>query len=203
MADPRRMLGNSSYEVLGRHIHFADNHKQKHQSEPGYDPLFKVRYVLDEIGKGLIGVWSAGKKLSLDELMRKYCGQAVAFVQYMPAKPIKQGIKVFCLCCAYLAILLLFEIYCMKDTSKTARTSVDICERLIHAADLVTGATGMIRGRAVYSDNYYTSLKLAKHFYGKYIWLLVGTIVPTENKQRADEDIPSLKLSHGLRNMLS
>jgi hypothetical protein len=49
--------------------------------------------------------------------------------------------------------MLSFEIYCGKDTNKTDCTTVDIYERLIHAADLVTGATGMIRGRAVYSDN--------------------------------------------------
>ena len=46
-------------------------------------------------------------------------------------------------------------------------------------------------------------MKLAKHLYENYNWLLVGTIVPTENNQRADEDIPFLKLSNGARNMLS
>ena len=195
-------MRRDAFEFLRRHIHFADNHKQKRQGETGYDPLFKVRYVLDEIGKGLKRVWSAGKNLSLDESMIKYCGRAIAFVQYMPAKPIKHGIKVFCLCCAYSAIMLSFEIYCGKDENKTDRTTVDICERLIHAADLVTGATGMIRGRTVYSDNYYRSIRMAKHLYEKYSWSLVGTIVPTDKKQRADEDVPFVKLSNGARNKL-
>ncbi len=195
-------MRRDAFEFLRRHIHFADNHKQKRQGETGYDPLFKVRYVLDEIGKGLKRVWSAGKNLSLDESMMKYCSRAIAFVQYMPAKPIKHGIKVFCLCCAYSAIMLSFEIYCGKDENKTDRTTVDICERLIHAADLVTGATGMIRGRTVYSDNYYTSIRMAKHLYEKYSWSLVGTIVPTDKKQRADEDVPFVKLSNGARNKL-
>jgi hypothetical protein len=105
-------------------------------------------------------VWSAGKKISLDESMIKYYGQAIAFVQYMPAKPIKHGVKVFCLCCAYLEIMLSFEVYCGLDTNKTDNTTVAIWERLIHAADLVTGAAEMIRGRTLYSDN---SIKLAKH----------------------------------------
>jgi hypothetical protein len=159
----RNSMQRDAFEFLRRHIHFADNHKQKREGEPGYDVLFKVRYVLDEIGKGLRRVWSAGKKLSLDKSMIKYCGRAIAFVQYMPAKPIKHGTKVFCLCCAYSAIMLLFEIFCGKDSNKTDRTTVDMCKRLIHAADLVTGATGMISGRTVYSNNYYTSMKLAKH----------------------------------------
>ncbi len=147
-------------------------------------------------------MWSAGKKLSLDKSMIKYCGCAVAFVQYMPAKLIKHGIKVFCLCCAYLAIMLSFEIYCGKDSNKTDRTTVDICKSLIHAADLVTGAMGMIQGRTVYSDNYYMSKKLAKHLYENYTWSLIGTIVLMEKKQQAGEDIPFLKLSNGARNEL-
>ncbi len=113
------------------------------------------------------------------------------------------GSKFLSMLCFYLAIMLLFEIYCGKDTNKTDRTTVDICKRLIHAADLVTGATGMIQGRMAYSDNFYTSMKLMKHFYEKYNWWLVGTIVPTEKKQRAGEEIPFLKLSNRARNMLS
>lgn len=85
-------MRHDAFEFLRRHIHFADNNKQKLQGEMGYDPLFKVRCVLDKIGKGLNQVWSGGKNLSLDESMIKYCGRAIAFVQYMPAKPIKHGI---------------------------------------------------------------------------------------------------------------
>jgi hypothetical protein len=142
----RNSMRRDAFEFLRRHIHFAENDQRKNKGEPGYDPLFKVRYVLDKIGKGLIKVWQAGKNLSLDKSMIKYCGRAVAFVQYMPAKPIKHGIKVFCLCCAYSAIMLSFEVYCGKDSNKTDNMTAGICERLIHAADLVTGATGMIWG---------------------------------------------------------
>ena len=199
----KNSMRQDAFEFLRRHIHFAENDQRKNKGEPGYDPLFKVQYVLDEIGKGLIKVLQAGKNLSLDKSMIKYCGRAVAFVQYTPAKPIKHGIKVFCLCCAYSAIMLSFEVYCGKDSNKTDGMTAGICERLIHAADLVTGATGMIWGRMVYLDNYYTSMKLAKHLYEKYTWSLVGTIVPTDKKQRADEDVPFIKLSIGARNMLS
>ena len=98
--------------------------------------------------------------------MIKYCGRAVAFIQYMPAKPIKHGIKVFCLCCAVTAVMLAFKVYCGKDNNKTDNTMVDICERLIHKAGLAQNITGgVIRGWTIYSDNYYTSVKLAKHLY--------------------------------------
>ena len=69
----------------------------------------------------------------------------------MPAsKSIKHEIKVFCLCCVVntdTVVMLSFEVYCGKDNSKTDNTMVDICERIIHEADLVNNQTGgMIRG---------------------------------------------------------
>jgi hypothetical protein len=135
--------------------------------------------------------------------MISYFGCAVAFIQYMPAKPIKHRIKVFCLCCAATAVMLLFEVYCRKDNSKTDNTTVDICERLIHKADLVNNQTGgMIRGCIIYSDNYYTSVKIAKHLCKKYQWTLVGTVVPTEKTSRSDQDLPFVKLSNSARNKL-
>ncbi len=80
---------------------------------------------------------------------------------------------------------------------------VDICERLIHEADLANNQTGgMIHGCTLYSDNYYTSVKMAKHLYKKYWWTLVGTVVPTEKTSRSDEDLPFVKLSNGARNKL-
>ena len=73
------------------------------------------------------------------------------------------------LCCAATAILLAFEVYCGKDNNKTDNTMVNICKRLIHEADLVNNTTrGIIRGCTIYSDNYDTSVKLAKHLYEKY-----------------------------------
>ncbi len=74
------------------------------------NPLFKVTYVLKEVRFVIRWVWHAGKDVSLDESMIKYFGRAVAFIQYMPAKPIKHGIKVFCLCCAVTAVMLAFEV---------------------------------------------------------------------------------------------
>ena len=46
--------------------------------------------------------------------MIKYMGRFVSFVQYMPAKPIKHGIKVYALCCSSTGYLYLFEIYTGK-----------------------------------------------------------------------------------------
>ena len=51
----------------------------------------------------------------------------------------------------------------------------------------------------MYTDNYYTSVKLAKLMFEKYGWTIVGTISPIDKKSREDEDIPFPKLSNGAR----
>ena len=68
--------------------------------------------------------------------MIKYCVRAVAFVQYMPAKPIKHGIKVFCVCCAVSGIMLAYKVYCGNKDKKTDGTSVQVCDRLVKEAEL-------------------------------------------------------------------
>ncbi len=82
----------NAFEFLRRYIHFAKNYQQQKQSVNNYDSLFKITYVLKEVGSGIRQVWQAGKDVSLDESMIKYCGHAVAFIQYMPAKSIKHRI---------------------------------------------------------------------------------------------------------------
>ena len=133
--------------------------------------------------------------------MIKYCGRAVAFVQYMPAKPIKHGIKVFCVCCAVSGIMLVYEVYCGNKDKKTDGdgTYVQVCDRLVKETELTRS-----RGCTLYTDNYYTSIKLAKHLFEKCRWTLVGTIVPTDKKTREDQDIPIpfLKMSNGAHNQL-
>ncbi len=129
--------------------------------------------------------------------MIKYCGRAVAFIQYMPAKPIKHGIKVFCVCCAILGIMLAYKVYCGNKDKKTDGTAVNVCDRLVNGAELPGP-----RGRILYTNNYYTSMKLAKHLFEKYRWTIVGTIVPTDKKMHEDHDIPFLKLSNGACNGL-
>ena len=39
----------------------------------------------------------------------KNMGRSVNFIQCMPQKPIKHGIKVFCVCCSYTAYLIGFK----------------------------------------------------------------------------------------------
>ena len=136
----------------------------------------------------------AGKHVTIDESMIKYMGRAVFFVQYMPAKPIKHGIKVFVVCCALSAVLLGFKVYVEKEDDAD-NSALSVCDELVNEAFLMGH-----RGYMLYTNNYYTSMALAKHMFENYGWTIVGTICTTDKKSRQNHDIPFLKLSNGARN---
>ena len=75
---------------------------------PGYNPLFKVVHRLKQMMVGMRRVLQPGKHVAINESTIAYMSREVAFVQYMRAKPIKHGIKVYSLCCAVLTVLLTY-----------------------------------------------------------------------------------------------
>ena len=136
--------------------------------------------------------WISGKRVTIDESMIKYCDRAVSFIKYMPKKPIKHGIKVFAQCCAYTGYLLGYEVYLGKDTETTENSALSVVDRLLTNADLVT-----VKGRILYTDNWYTTLRLAKFLYAKYGWLFLGTVVPSDSKVRNENSMPFFRLTSG------
>ena len=131
-------MTRDSYEFMRRYIHFCDNTAPRKKSgEEGYDPLYKVSYVMGVIMNMMQKSWTAGEKVTIDESMIKYKGRAVCFVQYMPAKPIKHGIKVYACCCgcAVSAVMLSFEIYIYVGAERgdVDGSALAVCDRLVTA----------------------------------------------------------------------
>ena len=76
-------LTGNSFEFMRRYFHPALNKREIPKGKKGYDPLFKIRFVLDVVMKGLAAAWVAGQWITIDESMIKYKGKYVGFVQYM------------------------------------------------------------------------------------------------------------------------
>jgi hypothetical protein len=82
---------------LNQYIHLRDTSRTPGRDDPGYDPLFKVRTLVDSVLPRLRDNYNPGQNLSVDEGMIGFKGR-VHFRQYMPAKPTKWGIKVWQIC---------------------------------------------------------------------------------------------------------
>lgn len=94
-------------------------------------------------------MYSPKAELTIDKSLVKYRGR-VAFRQYMPAKPIKWGIKVWALYKATTGYLLRFQIY---TGHVNGRPKVRLADRVVK--DLVQGLH-----HHVYMDNFYSNPQL-------------------------------------------
>ena len=94
--------------------------------------------------------------------MIKYMGRSITYVKYMPEKLIKHGIKVFAICCDLSTIILGLKFYVGQEDNSD-KTALGICDDMVKEAGLTNA-----RGRTLYTNNYYTSMVIAKHTFSKY-----------------------------------
>ena len=90
---PAVMSRDHFFRIL-RFIHLADSSKQNKTDEEGYDALYKVRPLIDHLTAVFPKYYQPARELSLDEMMiGMRC--RIAFLQYIPKKPTRFGVKVF------------------------------------------------------------------------------------------------------------
>ena len=182
---------HNAFLQIWRYIHFVDNARLLKKENPKWLALQKIQTAIVIILKTLGAGWILVKRICVNKSMIKYMGRFVSFVQYMPAKPIKHGIKVYALCCSSTGYLYRFEIYTGKGGTADG-SPTGVISRLLYGA----GATGTT-GRILYTDNFYTLLRVMKYIYVSFSMLLVGTYALMKKKSRTADDFPFAKLSNG------
>ncbi|XP_052824026.1 piggyBac transposable element-derived protein 4-like [Octopus bimaculoides] len=95
---------------ISQYLHLTDSTNASSKNDLKYDPLFKVRPVIDLLVNNYEAVYLLGKNLSVDETMIGYKGR-VHFWQYMPAKPTKWGIKIWEVCESETGYCVNFDVY--------------------------------------------------------------------------------------------
>lgn len=75
-----------------RYLHLNDSEKQPSRSNDDYDKLYKIRPLLDEVIKEYQSAYTPSQDLAIDESIIGFKGR-LSWIQYMPKKPTKWGIK--------------------------------------------------------------------------------------------------------------
>jgi hypothetical protein len=191
--DPIAMntMPRDAFLFFCRMIHFCNNANAPSPEEDSFTPMFKAGNVSKVLMDGLRKCWDAGNRLTVDESMIKYKGKAIRFVQYLPQKPIKHGIKVYAIVCAYSGVLLGEIVAHGRRLTKEKGVKVKIVSELIK----ITGHHKYV-GVTVYGDNWYTSDRLQQHLWEEYRWYYVGTQNLSEKYDRKEEDFPFPKMSN-------
>ena len=84
------------FSLILRFLHLNDNSKYKKKGEEGHDPLFKLRPFLEPLLTQFQENYTLSKEVCVDETMIGFKGR-LSFIQYMPKKPTKWGMKAFVL----------------------------------------------------------------------------------------------------------
>ena len=82
----RSIMPRDRFFLIMQYLHLVDSSDQKKRGEDGYDPLFKVRPLLDHLSAVFPRYYQPSRCLSVDEMMiGTRC--RIYFLQYLPNKP--------------------------------------------------------------------------------------------------------------------
>ncbi|XP_071052930.1 piggyBac transposable element-derived protein 4-like [Onthophagus taurus] len=131
-----------------------DNKITRHERRQT-DKLAAVRFILDKFVNNCKKNYSVGEFMTIDEMLIAFRGRC-SFVQYIPNKPAKYGLKVFVLCDAQTFYVSNLELYCGKQADgpyNQSNTPTAIVHRLLEEQKL--------SNRNLTCDNWYSSYPLA------------------------------------------
>ena len=97
------------YQKLIQYLHVSDRANDPAQNSADYDNLYKIHPVLNMVQDSFAESYKPGQNQTTDEGMIAFKGR-LSYVQYLPAKPIKTGIKVWMCYDAYISYLHQFEV---------------------------------------------------------------------------------------------
>jgi Transposase IS4 len=87
------VMSKSRYEKLSQYFHLNNSSRQERKGHDDYDPLYKVRPIMNLIERNIAELFLPGKNISIDEAMIGFNGR-LSFKQYIKGKPNPWGIKV-------------------------------------------------------------------------------------------------------------
>ena len=150
------ILTKTRFMKINQYIHLRDTSNTPGRDDPNYDPLYKVRTMIDLILPKLKDNYKPGQNLSVDEGMIGFKGR-VHFRQYMPAKPTKWGIKVWQICESDSGYCCGFDVYTGKkrDGNRQYGLGYDVVWSLTEAYHN--------QNRHIYYDRFFSSINLAEH----------------------------------------
>ena len=148
----RSIMSRTRFYQITRFLHVTDNERARAAGIDKKDKLYKLRPFIDVLTESCKKHNYPNQALSIDESMiGTKC--RIGFLQYLPKKPTKWGVKVWVLADAKSGYVHKFQVY----TGKEENSSYGLAYRVV--MDLLKDNLG--KSHIVYCDNSYTSVLLA------------------------------------------
>ena len=166
------------FKKIFKCIRFDDFRSRKEIIEKTRCKLTAVKQITDIFSENLKKNYIPSNYLTIDEQLVSFRGR-VPFKVYMPSKPAKYGIKLWLISDCENYYCYNFQVYCGKGETREVNQGLRIVR------DLTTGLMG---GRGIITDNFFTSFKAAEALLEYRQMTLLGTM--RKNKP----EIPSVLL---------
>ena len=150
------VMSSRRFELILKFIHLNDSESQPSRGEPAYDKLYKVRPFLDILLENFQTNYQPHQQLSVDESMITYKGR-LSFIQYMPKKPHKWGLKAWVLADSTNGYCWDWKLYTGREGNTTEH---GLAHRVV--MDLVSHQRLTEKGYLLFTDNFYSSPALFK-----------------------------------------
>jgi hypothetical protein len=108
------------FETLNKCLHLTNMEDGiSDRNSPNYDKVGQCRLLIDVIRRAYKSAWQLGAYCTIDELMVCYKGSYCPIWQYLPMKPEKWGIKIWCLADSITKYVYNFDVYMGKSNVAT------------------------------------------------------------------------------------
>ena len=152
------IMSRNRFQLILKFLHFNNNSNQIPRGQPGHDRLFKIRPFLSALINKFQQLYVPFQNISIDESMIGFKGR-ISFLQYLPKKPNKWGMKAWALCDSKTAYVWNWRLYVGKDdeVSTSDGLGYGVVMSLVHKL--------ANKGYHLYVDNFYSSPKLFHELY--------------------------------------
>ena len=154
------VMTRDRFDKITQYLHVNDNSKSVPIGQDGHDPLHHVRPIYDVVSSTCFRNYNAHQNQSVDEAMVSFRGRS-GFPQYLPAKPTKYGIKVWCRADPHDGYLSEFQVY--TGRAGGGGREVGLTSRIV--CDMTNKIYG--RNHIINADNLFTSPALAAQLFAK------------------------------------
>ena len=111
-----KIFPRDRFNLLLKYFYCNDPEQLQHKDDPEYK-LYRVKPILEQLSQNFLDLYDPHRAQSIDETMVKFKGR-LKFLQYMPLKPVKRGIKIWCRCDSSNGYLCQMDVYVGKDETQ-------------------------------------------------------------------------------------
>ena len=160
----------NTFQTILSNLQVVDNAQNLPPNARNWDPLFKVRPMIDMMDRTFLQCYKSGRDLSFDEGCCPYKGR-VKFRVYNPNKPAKFHLKLFEVSDARTGYCMGFEVYAGKKQTRCANNARVLDQSCNETTKVVVGLMDKCRlldkGHHVFMDNYYSSPELFEELHSR------------------------------------